>query len=750
MSEQRSSLEVIAERRARREAEKSKLSYESYVRNLKTLVEENHEKISGSITKPQSNAAHEYVCIREPLEFISLFQGCSGQEEQIGLFVKLLQDRDIRVVEQVIGDNIEAGGCWFNSTTNGINLRPGLRDEEWSSPVSVVLGDDAVHGLVAGRTGSGKSVFLNNLIFSLVSEYAPWELNLFLADFKKVEFSRYLSKYHVPHIKAVAATSEIRYVVSLLTYLANCMNARQNFFALLGLQKLSDLREKYEIVLPRVLLIVDEFQQLFLEATSREQMVIEDLITSITKLGRATGYHLLFASQEMSGTMGASVFANFHARFALACESDISSRILGNSAAAKIDKKGIVIARMGEGKEEGNEYFKVPFIPDVKDSNYFYEYLAEITDYGENCGFQSVHKFYQEDSIKNISDLEHLLNGIRDTRKHYLEESGSGLIDILTLGEAVVFNYRKYDYETVFLERGVRKNIGVFSPSVDDTAYVCKLLATNFNTSPNAEKYNHYIFARNDLFMKKINLGKELNVGEGNIQSSIDFLEEITGIYQRRSGEAALLNRYSQYHSLKDFAFDGMYLQEVFFVGEDGVTDDDKETLRALSAYFDKKQVKDIPAVENEIMEEYDFHEDFFRVLDLLYEKETSHKTVAELFDMDIFWIIGAEMVGKFPREMEAVLADATNYNMLFVIVASNDDFGDFYMLHKTCDYIFVSGNNESYYNKLRIPFTKKSENSISVDFSIMSMDAQRSFKKFHYDLEKVIVREIDFDKILG
>lgn len=70
-------------------------------------------------------------------------------------------------------------------------------------------------------------------------------------------------------------------------------------------------------------------------------------------------------------------------------------------------------------------------------------------------------------------------------------------------------------------------------------------------------------------------------------------------------------------------------------------------------------------------------------------------------------------------------------------------------MLSKACDYVFVSGNNEIYYTKLRMPFTRKAENSIAVDFVIASSATQRSFKKFRYDLKEVVVPEIDFDEIL-
>lgn len=742
MSEEMLTLDDLAKLKKQREEEKSKLPYKAYLDNLKTLVDEKNPKIYPSIKEPKLNN-NQYVCIKEPLEFIEIFNGCNGQDECKDLFRKLLDEKNPRVIAQVIDECEDMQGLWFNTTQNGINLRPGLRDEEWSSPTTITLGDDAVHSLVAGRTGSGKSVFLNSVIFSLLAEYSPWELDLYLADFKKVEFSRYLSKCNVPHIKAVAATSEIRYVLSLLNYLAACMIARQNFFALIGQQKLSEVREKYQIVLPRVLLIVDEFQQLFLEATGKEEMQITDVLTSITKLGRATGFHLMFASQEMSGTMSQSVFSNFKARFALACDAEISSRVLGNAGAANLDKKGLVLASVGAGKEDTNQLFKVPFVSE----EYFYEYLQDITDLGSKVHYNSVHKFYQEDSIKGIDELGNILDAIKNVRAEYLNKNSS-LFDIVTLGEAVVFNYKKYDYETVFLERGVRKNIGVFSPIVDDTIYVCKLLAENFKSSPRADSYKHFILARNDLFMKKMDLGRELNVSSSRVYNSTGFLDEIIELFKRRSREAALISSYQQYPSLKEFAYDAFCLRAEHMILK--LSEEEKSVLQELSMYYEHKSIADIPDIQKAILEDYDFDESYFRVINLLYEKEINGKSMIDLFAPNIFWIIGAEMIGKFPKEMEMVLTDAMNYNMLFVLVASNNDFNDFYMCHKSCDYLFVTGNNESYYNKLRLPFTHKSENSIAVDFAISSSATQRSFKKFKYELQEVVVPEIDFDSILN
>ena len=86
--------------------------------------------------------------------------------------------------------------------------------------------------------------------------------------------------------------------------------------------------------------------------------------------------------------------------------------------------------------------------------------------------------------------------------------------------------------------------------------------------------------------------------------------------------------------------------------------------------------------------------------------------------------------------------------NMLFAIFTTSEDI-NFQDIVRRCDYCFVSGNNEKIYTKCGMKFTKKSRNSIVVDFKIRSMNTERSFKKYKVKAVDFVVPSLDFDEIL-
>lgn len=760
--------DIIAEEKEAEGRETRELSHKKFKDNFLRLINEKPKKFLGevyqrdklhpdecakdkfgNITKPVSyDEKAKVVCCPEPIEFISAFNDCIDNQNQCK---KIMQDLiDGKYSEQfvkfkrILLDHEPADGMWFNKTENGVNLRPGLLDEEMGQPYAITMGDLAVHAVVVGRTGSGKSVFLNNLIFNMLTEYAPWELDLYLADFKKVELSRYMSKHKTPHLKTCAATSEIRYVITMLTHLVDCMQARQDLFTRLGIQKLSEFRKKYNVVLPRVVLLIDEFQQMFQEATNRENVIINDLLMSIIKLGRATGFHLIFASQEMSGALSAKALANFKIRFALPCDSSVSADILGNSAASTLDR-GFVLVNTESGKEFQNKKFKVPFIPDdeevLKDGSikesYFYKTLREYSEQADGYSFTKKKTFYQEDLQTDIEELENRLDNknVKNTKDNYLADKR--YFDIFTLGNGVVFSDKKYDLETFFLERGKNKNIFAICPDIDDLAYVQMLLAVNFKHST-IENAIHYFFDLNPLLSAKYHIQDDIaDIYIINTQEQLSLIKKkyFTRISVMEAAKQDSVEKFIDV--FYDKIIEGMNNKEKYLQAK-------KITLDI----FSDSDISDVLTIAYNKLNDDARYIGYVEPLIKFYKYKVEKIDWFDMFPPINFWISGVEYIELFPKWIFEIMRNGMSANMLFSLFTSSDDirFSDIFA---RCDYIFASGNNEKIYTKCGMKFTKKSRNSIVIDFKIKSLNTERSFKKYKIKKLKYEVPSLNFDDLL-
>lgn len=430
--------------------------------------------------------------------------------------VKQLLEED-GVCRRVTVDGMIPGtNLWYATTENGIDIRPGVVDGE-NEPKAVRLGDDCVHALMAGRTGSGKSNALHVIITSLMYEYAPWELNINLADFKIVELSKYGNSHYTddkglthlaaaPHVEKIAATDSMEYVLSVMYDMYEKMDIRQKVFAALGFQKLSQYRKEYNVVLPREILIVDEFQQMYELATPKQAEKINRLIKMITKLGRATGYHLLFASQSMSGTVRADVLANFKLRLCLPADENVSVMVLGNKAAAELtgnESKGYLIANGEGGSESYNIKYRVPLIEenedkgieDLRDTLRENAKLAAEMHYSKDLDFyreEAVRPLWrakkeesssEEPSVKESSLEENLQVFYCNTRSAVKDRDHEDVEDYLLLGDSCVYNRTKgkqSSLEYIPLKIGDRKNILCLGDSIYQRAYMIELLSLQY------------------------------------------------------------------------------------------------------------------------------------------------------------------------------------------------------------------------------------------------------------------------------
>ncbi len=247
------------------------------------------------------------------------------------------------------------------------------------SELSIEIGDRIPHYLIGGTTGSGKSNLLHNIIVSALWHYGPDELTLFLLDFKEgVEFSRYASPA-LPGIALVAVEADTEYGISVLRHLNDEKKARYDKFKKCGCKDIMAYRELHpEDPMPRVLIIIDEFQILF-ESNEKEQTIAS--MTTLAKQGRACGIHMVLATQTLKGVDFGSLGTQFTGRIALNCPAEDSKLFLGgitssNEAAADLEIPYAII-NTAQGNPSKNVKFAVPEAKSVSVANKISEMCRE-------------------------------------------------------------------------------------------------------------------------------------------------------------------------------------------------------------------------------------------------------------------------------------------------------------------------------------------------------------------------------------
>ena len=233
------------------------------------------------------------------------------------------------------------------------------------------------HVLISGKTGSGKSTLLHALITNLAIHYSPDEVEFYLIDFKKgVEFRPYAA-FSLPHARVIAIESEREFGLSVLERLDEELKRRGDMFRGLGVQNLAGYRDAQpDQVLPRVLLVIDEFQELFV----KDDRLAQDaslLLDRLVRQGRAFGIHVLLGSQTLAGaySLARSTIGQMAVRIALQCSESDAHLILSedNTAARLLSRPGEAIYNDANGLLEGNHPFQVVWLSDAEREYYLRE-----------------------------------------------------------------------------------------------------------------------------------------------------------------------------------------------------------------------------------------------------------------------------------------------------------------------------------------------------------------------------------------
>ncbi|MEH2363819.1 FtsK/SpoIIIE domain-containing protein [Nostoc sp.] len=350
-------------------------------------------------------------------------------------------------------------------------------------------GQNVSQALLAGRPGAGKSYTLHATIISLAMRYAPDELEMYLLDFKEgVEFQIYVDPERsensshseglneakaLPHAKVISIESDREFGLSVLKSVQEEIEKRGSKFKAAGVSSLKDYRSKSNEKLPRVLVVIDEFQYMFQEndnITRQFNLIFED----ITRRGRAFGVHLLIASQSPNvPNMNRSIYSFIELRMAQQMDKNTAASVLaeGNSDAVDLlDRPGKVIYNRDFGRKSYNDIGQVADMS----SGARQKALLHIQSIAAQRNYQrpeplilfngtQATKLSHNRQLVKLSEMSHWLS-LRDLNKEVIKEHDWSVAEtpgVTWLGEAM----RIGDHTKAIFLRRSRSNMLIVSAS---------------------------------------------------------------------------------------------------------------------------------------------------------------------------------------------------------------------------------------------------------------------------------------------
>lgn len=264
-----------------------------------------------------------------------------GLEDDLAL---ALQALSIRIIAPIPGKSV-VGFEVANQVRKSVYFSAIVQSKEYkqfSGALPLVLGDDTVgssvvvdlvkmpHLLVAGSTGSGKSVALNTMLISLLCHKSPDELKLILIDPKRLEFAGYADIAHL----LFPLVTDPRKAVPVLKWVVQTMEERYERMAQAGARTIADFNMAVEVQarMPYIVVVIDELADLMMTAGND----VENLLMRLSQMARASGIHLIIATQRPSvDVVTGLIKVNFPSRISFKVTSKVDSRTILDTAGAE-------------------------------------------------------------------------------------------------------------------------------------------------------------------------------------------------------------------------------------------------------------------------------------------------------------------------------------------------------------------------------------------------------------------------------
>lgn len=328
-----------------------------------------------------------------------------------------------------------------NEEAQMVTLREVLESDEFNkfeSPLAMGLGKDIAgkpiiadigkmpHLLIAGSTGSGKSVCVNTLINSILYKSNPDEVKFLLIDPKVVELANYNG---IPHL-LIPVVTDPKKAANALNWAVTEMNRRYKLFAESSVKDITSYNEKSEEKLPKIVIIIDELADLMMVSAND----VEDYICRLAQMARAAGMHLIVATQRPSVDVITGVIkANIPSRIAFAVSSQTDSRtILDMGGAEKLLGKGdMLFYPLGAAKPVRLQGAFISESESERVIDYVKSQVKDEVKY-EECIVDSISKISKEQS----SDVDEFLSEAIE----FVVESGQASASMLQRKFKIGFN----------------------------------------------------------------------------------------------------------------------------------------------------------------------------------------------------------------------------------------------------------------------------------------------------------------------
>ncbi len=343
---------------------------------------------------------------------------------------------------------------WTKSSQSKVSVPVGWDINH--NEVCFEIGEAQNHTLICDHSGSGKSNFLHVLIQNLAFYYAPNEIQLFLLDYKEgVEFNAYAKEGILEHARLVSVASSVGFGVGFLSWLDKEMKKRGELFKQFNVKDLSDYRKHGEM--PRLIVVIDEFQVLFSDSSTKDKERVEAYLTNILKKGRSYGVHLILATQTMHGPgINNSLMSQIANRIALPMDAEDSESILNDDVACELVRPEGIFNNNG-GHKKYHTKMSIPKAPD------------NFTPF--------IKKIHKEFNQRNLAPIEH---------KIYNGETPLEMPNTLKANEMRLHLGKEVDYEQKDLIVEFESNeshLLVVSQDLNARIALMKLFAQNFKTA---------------------------------------------------------------------------------------------------------------------------------------------------------------------------------------------------------------------------------------------------------------------------